>query len=148
MKYRQVSREWETSARTVSLARNRRKKYLGLIMSNTGFKYKVLPHGIAIAMQVKQNHRYVNKTNIHLSKIIKRKVMHQLLVTTPSPSKGGDSWANEICFYFCIVLIVRGKCQGFNIPRQTWQCNVNLTDCGRELPWFYQHAVPAVWRPI
>ena len=28
------------------------------------------------------------------------------------------------CFYFRIVPIVRGKCRGFDTPRQTWRCNV------------------------
>ena len=25
---------------------------------------------------------------------------------------------------------MRGKCQGFVLYRQTWQCNENITDCG------------------
>ena len=33
-------------------------------------------------------------------------------------------------FYVLIVPAVRGKCQGFVIYRQTWQCNENKTDCG------------------
>ena len=33
-------------------------------------------------------------------------------------------------FYFFIVPAVRGKCQGFVLYRQTWQCNENITDCG------------------
>ena len=27
---------------------------------------------------------------------------------------------------------MRGKCQGFVLYRQTWQCNENITDCGGE----------------
>ena len=27
---------------------------------------------------------------------------------------------------------MRGKCQGFILYRQTWQCNENITDCGGE----------------
>ena len=76
--------------------------------------------------------------------------MHQSFVTT-APS-GGDSRANVLCFYFCIVPIVReemsGNCYTFvHVPRQTCmrvQCK-NMTECGGELPGFYQLAVPAVW---
>ena len=39
---------------------------------------------------------------------------------------------------------MREKCQGFNIPRQTWQCNIKQQTAG-ETAWFYQLAVPAGW---
>ena len=56
-------------------------------------------------------------------------------------SKAWDSRTNVLFYYFCFVHIVRGKYRGFDILRQTWQCNV-ITDCEEELPWFYQLAVP------
>ena len=32
----------------------------------------------------------------------------------------------------------------FDRNRQTWQCSI-ITDCGGEMPWFSQIAVPTVW---
>ena len=32
----------------------------------------------------------------------------------------------------------------FDRHRQPWQCSI-VTDCGGELPWFCQLAVPTVW---
>ena len=64
------------------------------------------------------------------------RLMHKLFVTiAPRP---GDGWgiAEQMSqvFYFYIEFI----------PRQTWQCNVNILDYGGKLAWFYQLAVPAV----
>ena len=46
----------------------------------------------------------------------------------PPPPEGGQEFSR--CFYFLIVPAVRGKCQGFVLYRQTWQCNENITDYG------------------
>ena len=55
--------------------------------------------------------------------------MYQSFVTTaPQPlSRVRDSLANVLCF--CIVPIVRGKCQVFDKPRQTCLCKVAGENC-------------------
>ena len=69
-----------------------------------------------------------------------------LLPWPPAPEQGGgDSLANVLCFYFCIVPMVQEKCRGFDIPRQIWQCNV-IADCGEGGTAMVLPAVPTVWR--
>ena len=68
-------------------------------------------------------------------------VMHLSFVTTPSQSRGrtGDSRTNVLCFYFCIVPLVQGKCQEFVV-----QCEKYCGGGGGEMSWFFKLVVPAV----
>ena len=74
--------------------------------------------------------------------------MHQSFVTTASLqplSRTGYQWPGK-CVVFLLLHCLHNAegMKGFDRPRQTRQCRI-ITDCGGELSWFCQLAVPTVW---
>ena len=72
-------------------------------------------------------------------------LMHQPFVTTnPKPlSRVGDSRANAV-----FLLLHFPHSAGGNVRDLIYKhgsATYNMTDCGEQMPWFYQFAAPLVW---